>query len=118
MPTPCPPTALCVYLSGPMTGLPNHNYPAFHRAAAALRQAGHRVVNPAEIPFAPGSTWQQCMRADLQAMLACDAIALMAGWERSAGAQLELHVAHRVGLQVLYVDQLIAAQGEPEGLLP
>lgn len=37
-----------IYLCGPMTGLPEYNYPAFHAAAAELRAQGWRVVNPAE----------------------------------------------------------------------
>lgn len=37
------------YLSGPMTGLPSLNRPAFHRVAASVRAAGHDALNPAEL---------------------------------------------------------------------
>ena len=104
-----------IYLSGPMTGYADDNFPAFHRTAAALRKAGFDVVNPAEIT--PGMAridatseetyWHACLRADLKAMMDCQGIALMPGWERSKGAQLEQHVAHRVGLHVLFVEDLI-----------
>lgn len=33
-----------IYLCGPMTGLPEYNYPAFHAAAAELRAQGWHVV--------------------------------------------------------------------------
>lgn len=36
------------YLFGPMAGLPDWNYPAFHDAADRWREAGWVVVNPAE----------------------------------------------------------------------
>ena len=38
-----------VYCSGPMTGHPDHNIPAFNAAAKRLREQGHFVVNPAEL---------------------------------------------------------------------
>lgn len=37
-----------VYIAGPMTGLPDFNYPLFHMAAARWRAAGWVVCNPAE----------------------------------------------------------------------
>lgn len=39
-----------IYIAGPMSGLPEFNYPAFNRAAAVLRAQGHHVENPAENP--------------------------------------------------------------------
>lgn len=90
-----------VYLSGPMTGIPDNNFPAFHAHAAALREQGYDVVSPAEIQEA--GTWELCLRADLRELCTCDAIALMPGWESSKGANLELHVAHRLGMQVMHL---------------
>jgi len=37
------------YISGPMTGLPEHNFPAFNAAAAYYRERGFEVINPAEM---------------------------------------------------------------------
>ena len=42
-----------VYIAGPMTGLPDFNYPAFNAAAAKLRALGLEVLNPAENPPPP-----------------------------------------------------------------
>lgn len=90
-----------VYLSGPMTGIENNNFPAFHDAAVYLRSLGYDVVSPAEIQEA--GTWELCLRADLRELCTCDAIALMPGWENSKGANLELHVAHRLGMGVIHL---------------
>ena len=38
-----------IYLSGPMTGLPGLNFPAFAAITANLRAYGHTVTNPAEL---------------------------------------------------------------------
>lgn len=98
-----------IYLSGPMSGLPELNFPAFHAAAAQLRALEFDVVNPAEISVATGADWNACMRADIAALVGCDTIALLPGWERSQGAHLELHIAHRVGLHVAYLEDFTAA---------
>lgn len=90
-----------IYLSGPMTGMPQHNFPAFNAEAARLRALGYDVVNPVDINPDPGVTWHQCLRNDLQALLTCDTLALLDGWMISQGAHLELHVAHRVGMRIV-----------------
>lgn len=96
-----------VYISGPMTGLPELNFPAFHAAAQRLRACGLQVVNPAEINPDGTMSWQDCMRADIKAMCDCDALALLPGWMNSNGAHLELHLAHRLGLRIATVDAFL-----------
>lgn len=98
-----------LYVSGPMSNLPDLNFPAFHAAASRLRAAGYDVVNPAELNPDSSMPWDQCMRADIKALCDCDAIALMPGWMNSKGAHLELHIAHRIGLQIGTVDEFEGA---------
>lgn len=101
-----------LYLSGPMTGLPDLNFPAFHAAAAALRARGWEVVNPAELNPDGAMPWHMCMRADIKALCDCDVIVLMPGWERSQGAALELHIAQRLQLEVFTLQGFLD-DGEP-----
>lgn len=81
-----------IYISGPMTGLPQLNFPAFNAEAERLRALGFQVVNPADLN-ADGTPWQQCMRIDLAAMLTCDTIAMLPRWQESRGATLEFVIA-------------------------
>lgn len=91
-----------VYLSGPMTGLPDYNKPAFFRAAAELRCYGHEVINPAEHEsLAKGTAWADYIRKDLVLLAQCDAIALLPGWQNSRGARLEVYIALNLGMTCL-----------------
>lgn len=90
-----------IYLSGPMTGIPEHNFPAFNAEAKRLRALGYDVVNPVDINPDPSTSWHECLRNDLTAMLTCDALALLDNWYGSAGAHLEMQVAHRVGIEIV-----------------
>lgn len=87
------------YLSGPMTGLPDLNIPAFHAAAARIRAAGHDVLNPAEL-CPPGLSWDQAMAIDLAALDTADGVITLPGWQRSRGAQIEVKTARQRGLPV------------------
>lgn len=91
-----------IYIAGPMTGLPELNFPAFHTAAVALRTLGHDAVNPAEINADPNAEWLACMRADLAQLVTCDAVYMLPGWEDSRGAKLEHDVACGLGLRRIY----------------
>lgn len=87
------------YIAGPMTGIQDLNFPAFHRAAASLCGQGFDVVNPAEINADPNAAWNQCMREDIAQLVTCDQIALLPGWERSRGATIEARLAADLGMK-------------------
>lgn len=90
-----------IYLSGPMTGIPERNFPAFNAEADRLRALGYDVVNPVDINPDPATPWHECLRHDLAALLTCDALALLPGWQGSTGAHLEMHVAHRIAMPIV-----------------
>lgn len=86
-----------IYIAGPMTGLPDLNFPAFNRAAAILRAAGYEAINPAEINPDGATPWQECMFRDLKELDTCDGILMLHGWKKSPGAHIERLWAKRTG---------------------
>jgi hypothetical protein len=88
-----------IYLSGPMTGYPEWNHPAFHAATDRLRSLGFTVFNPAEV-FDGDCTRDRSeyMRADIEALLRSDMIVTLPAWECSQGAKLEVRVAEEIGI--------------------
>ena len=100
-----------VYVAGPMTGLPDFNYPAFFAAADALLEAGHEPINPARKDGREGcSSWLDFMRAGLRDVADCDGVALLPGWSESRGAGLEAHVARSLDLPVQPLSTWLSAQ--------
>ena len=91
-----------VYIAGPMTGLPDLNFPAFNSKAEYFRARGCDVVNPAEVNPDHSMPWEECMRRDIAELVTCDVICLLPGWENSKGATLEHHIAERLGMAVLF----------------
>lgn len=97
------------YLAGPMTNIPQFNFPAFDAAASALRLRGFEIVSPAELDDpethkaamaskdgAPGSgsvngsTWGDFLARDVKIVAdRVDGIVFLPGWEKSKGAILE-----------------------------
>ena len=96
-----------IYLSGPMTGIADMNFPAFNAASERLRGLGYDVVNPVDLNPDTDVGWHECMRRDLAALLTCDTLALLDGWQKSAGAHLEMHVAHRVGMDIVIAAEVM-----------
>jgi hypothetical protein len=107
-----------VYLAGPMRRQPAFNFPAFHAAAAALRNLGHEVFNPAEADenngFDPtgmsghedlshlGFDLREALGADLAYICKrADAVVTLPGWEGSSGATAEVATAKALGLPVI-----------------
>lgn len=101
-----------MYLSGPMTGLPKFNYPAFAEAATVLRERGITVVSPHEALGGHGDrSREEYMRQDLKEMLECHAVCLLDGYELSPGALLEVEVARQCGMVVLNYEDVLWITG-------
>ena len=115
-----------VYIAGPMTGIPEFNFPAFKAAAEKMRAEGHIVFNPAErdierhggVDISKGNASGSQEHAakehgfSLREALADDtawickeatAIAMLPGWERSRGAMAEHALAVALGHEVIYL---------------
>ena len=102
-----------VYISGPMSGLPECNRPAFEALRLRLRAEGHFVICPAELDVLPKeqgagapaseNLWRGFLIRDIAMLLTCqlDAIVMLPGWEKSRGSRLEMLAAMMVGLEVL-----------------
>jgi len=114
-----------VYLAGPMRGIKNFNFPAFHEAAAILRKKGLTVFSPAEkdlekydesVLSSPTGNLKTAEKKgfDLRSALATDLnwicrranmVCLLPGWEKSKGACAEKATAEALGIEItLYED--------------
>lgn len=104
-----------VYISGPMSGIPNDNRDVFMFVEGIIIGMNGEPVNPARIPprqhdgpCPPGPQGESphaapChLRGDIAELVKCDHIIMLPGWENSAGARLELSVAVHCGLNVYY----------------
>jgi hypothetical protein len=103
-----------IYIAGPMRGMPQLNFPAFDKARDFFRNAGWEVYSPADIDRAAGiseATWdddapdvqeklREVARRDFDALIQCDAIALLEGWERSRGVAWERPLADFIKLEI------------------
>lgn len=99
---------MVLYLAGPMTGLPRWNFDTFGKAARVLRSAGFGVLSPAERmveagfspddPRAEGFDLRAVLAEDIAAVLACDGVALIDGWDASPGAVVEVLTAEGANL--------------------
>lgn len=101
------------YLAGPMTGIPQFNFPAFFDAAEKLRARGHEIISPAEIDdpttkaaalASPdgkmgsgspgGQTWGDFLSRDVKIVAdQVQGVIVLPGWSKSRGARLEVFVA-------------------------
>ena len=90
-----------VYISGPITGIPDGNKEAFEVAERVLREKGYAVFNPRRhVP--QGLDWATAMRSAIKLLLECDAIYLLSDWSHSKGAQVEYGLAKTLGMTIIF----------------
>lgn len=98
-----------VYLSAPMTGMPDFNRAALEAAERECWLSGViGVYNPKSL-IGMGLTHEQCMATDLRAFfdmgdLADVVLVQLPGWRKSEGARLEHAVAVACGIETKEVN--------------
>lgn len=98
-----------IYIAGPMSNLPEWNYPAFHHAAERLTARGFTPINPARAEGRDGCTaWVDYMRASIRDLADCDGVCTLTGWGESRGAALEVHVARSLDFPVRSLSSWLA----------
>ena len=91
-----------VYISGPITGMPDDNRQDFQDAEDWLKYNGYSVVNPHRLNHKHGKTWGEYLRVDIIAMMeSCDKIYLLDGWTHSDGARIEYNLAKGLGFSLM-----------------
>lgn len=106
-----------IYVSGPMTGLSEFNFPRFNAVCGYLRERGLEVVNPAENGAEPDLSWEEYMRRDLRQLLECDSLLLLEGWMDSRGAKLEYHIAQELKMKTFFIKSFCCIEGCAVSLL-
>jgi hypothetical protein len=95
-----------IYLSGPMTGRPDHNFPLFNAVADMLRAGQFDVLNPAEnFDGRTDLPRREYMRRDFALLQRAGAIAMLPEWEQSDGARAEYVQAREMELAVYRVTE-------------
>lgn len=120
-----------IYIAGPMRGYERFNFAAFDEARNYFNSRGWNAISPADIdrdsenfgPLLPlehstesNAQWEtfeaavekwseqnliSVINRDCQAIILCDAIAFLPGWEKSTGAVAEFFIARWRGLPIL-----------------
>lgn len=106
-----------IYVAGPMRGYEKWNFPAFDANSEFLRSLGWETISPADIDRGIGfdendedavfteTDFREAMKRDYAALIGCDAIAFIPGWENSTGAKLEREFGAKLELDFYRVDE-------------
>lgn len=107
-----------VYISGPMTGIKEFNFPAFDAARDELVRDGWEVLSPADMDRAMGidgagktgneridhETFLRLVDQDIACVKRADMIYMLRGWEKSKGANAEHALGRWLGKKIIYQD--------------
>ena len=102
-------TMLKVYISGPVTGVSDHES-RFQKAEDLIFKIGDETkvcvmpVNPVKLlkDMAVKCSYGELMVLCFALLKECDAIMMLKGWSDSAGATLERRYAEVIGLHLLF----------------
>lgn len=88
-----------MYISGPISNMPNGNKETFALAQKRLKELNWDVVNPQDNDDGTNRTWDYYMRLCIPQLMRCDGILMLDGWLHSRGAKLECRIACALGME-------------------
>lgn len=94
-----------VFISGPMTGIPDYNRAQFNQAEQTLTTQGHIVLNPAWHP--DGLTHDQYLHMCYAEIDVADVVVQLPGWSRSKGASREFYYAQATGKKAVPIAEFM-----------
>lgn len=100
-------TPVKLYVAGPMAGLPELNYTAFHLAERQLANMGYHVENPANNVNPNPDDYIEWLRLGIKQLITCDGLAYLAGFGQSKGAMMELYIANVLKMPIRSVAEWI-----------
>lgn len=90
-----------LFISGPMTGYEDFNYPAFNRMADKLRSLGYEAINPVELEIKiKEPSWEEYMRVDIRGLTHANGVVVLDGWNESKGSNIEVACAVVMGMPI------------------
>lgn len=96
---------ITIYVSGGMSGIKDHNFPAFEAATKDLRNRGFIVISPHENDNGhTGESWHYYMKQDVKHVANSDELRVLPGWEKSRGARVEVLIAHMLKLPIKHYE--------------
>lgn len=92
-----------IYISLPITG---HDIEEVEAsciyASGVIQRKGHTPVSPLEVSPDPDATYAEHIGTDITALLACDAVVFLDGYEYSKGCRLEYEAAVIYGKEMYF----------------
>ena len=100
-----------IYLCGPVSGRPKEEaFKHFERIENKIIKSTQGtdlkffIHNPMKFVPADINSWTEEMKICVAALTVCDGIALLKGWQKSKGANIELKLAQELQIPVVYVE--------------
>lgn len=90
-----------IYIAGPITGTDDYAE-RFAKAEAILTEKGFEPLNPVTLPHNHDKEWASYMKEAIAAMMTCEAVIFLNGWEESAGARVERQLAIQLNFNIFY----------------
>ena len=94
------------YIAGKIGDMPKEEYePLFEQACNDVLEMGLIPVSPLDLDHEHERSWYAYMREDIRALMNCGHIYAMRNWIHSNGAKIEVDIACKVGINVIFQPQ-------------